>query len=1129
MQLNQFNRTRKIKSAHKFRIFQVLLVLLFLHIPAALLAQTQADDLIICVNNIAINGELTIRGLTANFPYPVLSMISVVDSQANIVPGLADTLRWLGPNDTAENGMPMADIWQPLKEFHRADSLYPPDPDLYHQTRMPLITEIRYTDPIPTCTKLVLDVSSSMEQEIEDAKEGARIYIRLLRSFDSVGIVQFAGDVVNVQEMTRDTTVLLDNINNIRLYNGTAVYDALMAAINGLKNSRGRRSIIIYTDGADNRSHVTPEAVIDSAQAYNLPIYTIALGNGAEEKVLREIALRTSGLYFRAATAEQMQIILSKLSFLMQNYYVMAHGSTDPFYNRTWRVVDVTANTREARGRGAGNYFVGGGPEIPATDLSVSLRSTTDTTAVIDGDTLNAVTPASEFTYALRVQNLGPNTVGQVTLVQHLPDSVKFISATPIPQQTHPDSIVWHLMNVMPMMDWNISVRVRLAEEIPLNLHDLISTAIIYASADTFPENNTAADTVYAITSPIPGPEGTDLTLEFYSITDTFVVRNQDTLNAVLPGQDYQYAIQIRNSGNFPADSVQIWQRLPDSTQFIQADREPQFRPDLFWRIDRLAPGETARILVDVHLADVPHTLTELISQAEIAAKNDTNQTNNSKRDTTQVIFPDLPAKNFNLSIKQRVAADTTIFLANQTEPAVFIGNTYSYTLIAKNGGPGLVRNFEVWNVLPDSVSLIGSDIPPARQNADSLFWQIAELPPVDSITIILQVKLANHLPFSPFPLLNQAGIVAPGDTLTEDNTAATLIYGIYRELPHPDEIDISVRQYAETDSFEISGSDTLKFVIPSEKYVYHLRIQNETDVTAPKVTLVDIFPEYVSVTDFLPAPGRIAPDSLVWEIGDLQPRASFQIQFSATVPVQMPPGITNLINQIKARAEGEKPEFLSNNTSSDTVFSVSLPPTDWVPLIQALPARISVGAKVQVKVQATTEITNWDLWVRRANDETDSTYADNFITGNPLVPNLWHDVQPEYPVTKMVTEADEEPIIFELRGVDAWGVRKAAQAAVTIQRVDDFTIDQNVFEPNKGGTLQIRFKLDSDQSARLEIYDITGTRITKLTDAQFQAGWNTYVWDGLTEFGQKIGSGFYIITMESGRYHAWKKLLIVR
>ncbi|HEX9971008.1 MAG TPA: FlgD immunoglobulin-like domain containing protein, partial [bacterium] len=76
---------------------------------------------------------------------------------------------------------------------------------------------------------------------------------------------------------------------------------------------------------------------------------------------------------------------------------------------------------------------------------------------------------------------------------------------------------------------------------------------------------------------------------------------------------------------------------------------------------------------------------------------------------------------------------------------------------------------------------------------------------------------------------------------------------------------------------------------------------------------------------------------------------------------------------------------------------------------------------------------------------------------------------------------------------------------------------------------LPIKFKISSDRLVRLEIYDITGTRISRLTESQFNAGWNTYRWDGLTENGQKIGSGFYILTIHSGEYSAWKKLIIVR
>jgi len=69
------------------------------------------DTLFVTVNNVAIAQEYSLRGFTANFHYPVLSMISVVDDSSKIVTGLADTLRWLGSQEQAEIGLPVSQIW----------------------------------------------------------------------------------------------------------------------------------------------------------------------------------------------------------------------------------------------------------------------------------------------------------------------------------------------------------------------------------------------------------------------------------------------------------------------------------------------------------------------------------------------------------------------------------------------------------------------------------------------------------------------------------------------------------------------------------------------------------------------------------------------------------------------------------------------------------------------------------------------------------------------------------------------------------------------------------------------------------------------------------------------------------
>ena len=1130
MKITKKNNTHLLQPRWKLLRFGILIFLMHLSILESARGETQADSLIICVNNIAMNGELTVRGLTANFPYPILSTISVVDSQGNRFPGLADTLRWLGAEDTAENGLLMQDIWSPLKEYHREDPANPPDPDLHHQTRRPLITEIRSTELIPTCTKLVMDVSSSMEQEIEDAKEGARIYIRLFRPVDSGGIVQFAGTVVNVQEMTRDTTVLINNINNIQLYNGTAVYDALMTAINGLKASRGRRSIIIYTDGADNRSHVTPEAVIDSAQAYNLPIYTIALGRDAEKDVLRRIAQKTSALFFSAANAEELKKILGTLSVLMQNYYVMAHGSTDPNFNRTWRVVDVTTNTGERKGRGSGNYFVGNGPKIPVTDLSVTLNSYTDTTTIVAEDTINAILPGHEFRYAIAVRNYGPATTGSAKLVQQLPDSVKFISGSPAPVLSTPDSLVWDISNFMPMMTWNFSVRVQVAENLPGEIENLISTARIFADNDTLETNNFAADTVKVLFSPLP--ENYNLSIEQKAITDTTVEIEGTSEPAVILGDPYRYLLQIENEGPGTARGIVVWDVLPDSLTPTRFSIEPvrQTPDSLFWLLDSLQVGIAFEIDFTCATKErMPFTPFPLINQSGIIAANDTEPGDNTAATLVYGIKrTEIPnPTEVDISVSQFSKTDSFEISGADTLKYVTSGKTYKYFLKIQNETETLAQNVKIIDILPDFITPDNFLPAPNQTTSDSLVWLLGDLPPGSIFRISFEATVSRNVPVLTSDLVNK--VVARADNekpeFWENNVSQdTVIY-----INASQDVDISVSQFAKTDSFEMAGADTLKYVTSGKTYNYFLKIKNETETLAQNVKITDILPNFITPGNFLPAPNQTTPDSLVWFLGDLPSRAIIRISFEATVSGTTPATSSHLINTVIGRADNEKPEFRANNVSVDTVIYVNLPPEDWAPFIQARPERVFIDENINITVQATATIVDWDLWVRRADGEIDSTYADDFIPLNPLVQDVWLTVQPPFQVTNMVTDADEEPIIFELRGTDSRGTTKIVQAPVTIQRVSDFYIDRNIFQPDLDNEIEIRFKLATNEVAKLEIYDITGTRITRIGEKQFQSGWNTYYWDGLTEHSQKIGSGFYILTIQSSGYHAWKKLLIVR
>ena len=169
------------------------------------------------------------------------------------------------------------------------------------------------------------------------------------------------------------------------------------------------------------------------------------------------------------------------------------------------------------------------------------------------------------------------------------------------------------------------------------------------------------------------------------------------------------------------------------------------------------------------------------------------------------------------------------------------------------------------------------------------------------------------------------------------------------------------------------------------------------------------------------------------------------------------------------------------------------------------------------------------EILVRYVDGTTDQTYADDYISSTALVENQWLEIDPVFLNTRLVTAAEFEDIIFEIQTTDVCGNLGSAQISVTIRSSDDCLLDRNVFTPASQTPLGILFKLSTNRNAKVDLYDITGYHITKITEGPYNAGWNTYPWDGRTEEGQPVGSGVYIITIRSGKLDCVLKVIIVR
>jgi len=868
----------------------LVFILLFALLPMLLTAQNDvsSDEIIVSVSNVVINGELTIRDQVANFPHPVLTTLSVVDSGGNLISGLADSLRWLGPVDIAEIGVPISEIWNPVLEYHHENHSIPADPDVYNQFYQPTFTEIRSSQPVPTSTMLVMDLTWSMQGELKSAKEGAIAYCNLLRSVDNCGLVQFSDSIITYVKMTKDTSLLKQTIQNAKIHGKTAVYDAIMLAIDGTKIESGRRAVIIYTDGEDNESDPanTPQAVIDSARANRLPIFTIALGQKTHENILKDIADSTGGLFFKAATAQEMRIIYTKLSKVIQNYYVMAHNSPDPRHNGTWRTVDITANVAELSGRGVGRYWIDDTPALNAVDLALATDSHTDTTVIVNNDQMNAVYPGDQFEYSIIVSNSAGNTADSVRVVCQLPDSVKYISATTSPFATVQNTITWSLAQLAPGEERTIDLSVLLADSVAIDYKTLLFTTQLFASNDTSLTNNIVIDSIRVLAPKKPEFQTYDLALSQVALTDTIIISNGDSVKAVSWGKSYRYFLKVKNNSSVTVPNFSLWNVLPESVTVSNFNILPenQSSDTLFWQFQSFEAGDSLLILYDAAavglLPAYPYPLitqSGLISEHDSVAENDTASTTVFALDKTPV-FTDL-------DLQFTSVTDTFVRVNQKYYNAIRPGDRYKYLITVTNLGINRADSIRLGQLLPDSVNYVMADGGPVLINPNSLIWTYDSLSAKTVSNILVTVQLSDSVSEALKWLYSGVQILAANDLNITNNQAQDTVLVLPKLKPPADKkFNLAIKQTVFTDTtVEISG-ETFSAVLEGHSYQYQLRITNDGPATAKNFIFWNAIPDSVKVSDYSLEPQDITNKRVFWKVDSLGVNDSLSVTFQATV-----------------------------------------------------------------------------------------------------------------------------------------------------------------------------------------------------------------------------------------------------
>lgn len=167
----------------------------------------------------------------------------------------------------------------------------------------------------PLTVALVIDSSASMADPDRraTAEAAATAFLSSLHSGDRVALVTFGAHPTVVQPLSDNPAFIVPVLRRLRPEGGTALYDAVAAGVALLRDTPGRRVLVLIADGRDCRddaacpdrfgSRSSLDIVADAAARAGTPIYAlgIAASPGAPGMgALRSLADGSGGAFLGA-------------------------------------------------------------------------------------------------------------------------------------------------------------------------------------------------------------------------------------------------------------------------------------------------------------------------------------------------------------------------------------------------------------------------------------------------------------------------------------------------------------------------------------------------------------------------------------------------------------------------------------------------------------------------------------------------------------------------------------------------------------------------------------------------------------------------------------------------------------
>ena len=212
---------------------------------------------------------------------------------------------------------------------------------------------------LPLNIVLAVDTSESTRRDMKLESVSAKRFVRsIMRPVDHLSLFQITENVDQLTGFTADLRIIERGIDRLQPGAGTAVFDTIFLASDSLIDRKGRKVLVLITDGGDTTSKTNYEnalrrAVQAEALIYSIIIVPVAADAGRNlggEHALIQMSKDTGGKYYYAESIATLDEAFRKISEELRTQYLIAYYPNRRLSDSAFRRIHVDVAKKNPAG-----------------------------------------------------------------------------------------------------------------------------------------------------------------------------------------------------------------------------------------------------------------------------------------------------------------------------------------------------------------------------------------------------------------------------------------------------------------------------------------------------------------------------------------------------------------------------------------------------------------------------------------------------------------------------------------------------------------------------------------------------------------------------------------------------------